>query len=480
MLDPRVPLSPWRRCVPALFALLLAAAPLGCGSPSSRPPLPVPVPLSDSNPDPRIVEVEIVAGLASTEYLPGKTAPIWAYRDGQKSGAVGTVPGPMLVANQGDLVIVHVRNELPVPTTIHWHGLRVPGAHDGSMASQTAIPAGGTHEYRFTALDPGSYWYHPHISADEQVEKGLYAPLIIHGGAALNVAADRYLVLDDVKLRGDGQLDENTDPLDVMLGRPGNVLLINGVREPRLEVAAGSQERWRLLNAANGRYFNLRLPGHRFYVIGWDGGLLPVPYVEDSLLIAPGERYEVLVNFDHPPSERLTMQNVYYDRGHNIPDPGPKDLLEIAYGPAGPPPSPLPTILRQPSMVPVNDNTKVRPFVLREQEDPAGGLATFRINGQRWPEITPIVANRGDVEIWEIEANPEMDHPFHLHGMFFQILSIDGIPPKVPWGLKDTVNVPRGTKLRFAVQLDPPGNWMFHCHILEHAERGMMGELQIH
>lgn len=85
-------------------------------------------------------------------------------------------------------------------------------------------------------------------------------------------------------------------------------------------------------------------------------------------------------------------------------DPGPKDLLEIAYGPAGAPPSPLPTVLRQPSMVPINDNTKVRPFVLREQEDPAGGLATFRINGQRWPEITPVSATRGDVEIWELEA----------------------------------------------------------------------------
>lgn len=460
-----------------MLGLLCSLA--ACGEAMPRPPLPPPVPLTDINPDPRIVEVELVAGLSSTEYLPGKPAQVWAYRDGAKPGSVGTVPGPLLQAQVGDQIIVHLRNELPVETTVHWHGLRVPGPQDGSMAAQAPIPAGGTHEYRFTALDPGSYWYHPHIAADEQIERGLYAPMIIDGGAELKVAADRYLVLDDVKLRGDGQLDENVDPLDVMLGRPGNVLLVNGVREPRLQVAAGTQERWRLVNTANGRYFNLSLPGHRFYVIGWDGGLLPVPYVRDSLLIAPGERYEVLVTFDQPGTGALSLQNLYYDRGHNIPDPGPKDLLHIVYGPAGPPPSPLPSVLAQPSSLPIHDATPVRTFVLREQEDPAGGAASFSINGNRWPAGAPLMARSGDLEIWEIEANPEMDHPFHLHGMFFQVLSIDGIPPTVPWGWKDTVNVPRKSKLRFAVRLDPPGNWMFHCHILEHAERGMMGELQI-
>jgi FtsP/CotA-like multicopper oxidase with cupredoxin domain len=453
---------------------------LACGGSLTRPELPALTPLVDINPDPRIVEVELVAGLASTEYLPGKAAPIWAYRDGARPGAVGTVPGPLLQAQQGDQIIVHVRNELPVATTIHWHGLRLPAPQDGSMAAQAPIPPGASHEYRFPALDPGSYWYHPHVNADEQIERGLYAPLIIHGGAALQVAADRYLVLDDVKLRGDGQLDENIDPLDVMLGRPGNVFLVNGVRLPRLQVAAGSQERWRLVNVANGRYFNLSLPGHRFYVIGWDGGLLPVPYVRDSLLIAPGERYEVLVTFESPGREPLSLKNLYYDRGHNIPDPGPKDLLEIVYGPPGPAPAPLPTVLRQPSSLRLNDATPVRRLVLSEKEDPAGGPASFQINGQRWPAITPLSAQRGAIEIWEIEANPEMDHPFHLHGMFFQVLSIGGLPPAVPWGWKDTVNVPRGSTLRFAVQLDPPGTWMFHCHILEHAERGMMGELEIH
>ena len=92
------------------------------------------------------------------------------------------MPGPLLQAQVGDQIIVHLRNELPVETTVHWHGLRVPGPQDGSMAAQVPIPAGGTHEYRFTAQDPGSFWYHPHIAADEQIERGLYAPMIIDGG----------------------------------------------------------------------------------------------------------------------------------------------------------------------------------------------------------------------------------------------------------------------------------------------------------
>lgn len=464
----------WR----AVLALWACVGFLGCDGSAGQTTLPALSVLTDINPDPAITEVKLVAAPAQKEYLAGKVADVWAYRDGAVAGSVGTVPGPMLQVSEGDQVIVHFQNDLPVPTTIHWHGLRVPNAHDGSMSSQMEIPPGGSFDYRFTAIDAGSFWYHPHINAPVQVEKGLYAPMVVRGGATIDVAAERYLVLDDVKLLGSGQLDERVDPLDIMLGRPGNVLLVNGMRDGRIVVPSGSRERWRVVNASNGRYFNLQLPGHSFYVIGWDGGLLPVPYVAKTLLIAPGERYDVLLTFDSPPVGRLALQNVYYDRGHNLPDPGPKDLLEVVYGPSGPPPAPLPTELRQPSTLAVNGSTPVRPFVLKEIEDEENG-ATFQINGQMWPMNTPVTVPRGAVEIWEIEANPEMDHPFHLHGMFFQVLSIDGVPQTVQWGWKDTVNVPRGTKLRFAVKYDPPGIWMFHCHILEHAERGMMGELVI-
>ena len=469
-----------RRTTDRASLLTLAALVVGSGCqppPATPPSVPFPALLTDTNPDPQVVEVQLVAGPATMEYLPGKPAQVWAYRDGAIAGEIGSVPGPLLVANQGDMVIIHLRNELPVSTTLHVHGPRLPPAQDGTPAAQVAIPPGGTFDYRFTASDAGSFWYHPHVEADEQIEKGLQGPLLVRGGTAVDVAADRYFVLDDVKVQADGTLATAIDRLDIMLGRQGNVLLVNGRRGGRLDVAAGTRERWRFVNAANGRYFNLSLPGHRFLVIGWDGGLLPEPYGSDTLLVAPGERYEVLVTFDAPPAagRPLALRTLHYDRGHDIPDPGPKDLFEVAYGPAGAAPAPLPASWRKLTPLAVEDATPLRTFELQEAESPAG--TQFLINGERWPFNTSIKAKAGDVEIWEIRANAEMDHPFHLHGTFFEVLSVDGIaPPHFGW--KDTVNVPRGTRLRFAVR-HAPGRWMYHCHILEHAERGMMGELMV-
>ncbi len=464
---------------PASFAAgLLLTCLMACGGGMTPKPFLMPTPLTDINPDPNIVEVQLVAGPSTIQYLPGSRAQVWAYRDGAVAGSVGTVPGPMLLAKQGDRVIVHLRNELPEPTTIHWHGLRLPASQDGSAAVQTAIQPGGVFTYNFTVLDAGTFWFHPHLSGDVQIEKGLYAPIVVTGSEAIDVAADRYLVLDDVKLRADGQMEDQTNPLDIMMGRQGNVVVVNGQKGATLFVATGTRERWRLLNAANGRYFNLSLPGHSFLVIGWDGGLLPRPYSTDKLLIAPGERYEVLVTFDHPQLELLSLQTLYYDRGHDIPDPGPQDLFKVAYdstGPAPTPPMALPSSLRTLSRLDAT-GTPVRIFALEEHENPTGTL--FSINGEEFPKVSPLAAKQGDLEVWEIQGNPEMDHPFHLHGNFFQVLSVDGVPP-VNFGLKDTVNVPKGSKLRFAVRHETLGMWMYHCHILEHAERGMMGMLMI-
>lgn len=467
-----------------LFAALLAVS-LGCGpAPTTlENPLTAPVELSDVNPDPTIVEVRLAASATTTEYLAGKAADIWAFRDAAVSGGTGSVPGPMLRARVGDTVIVHFTNELPEPTTIHWHGLRLPNAADGSTSSQAKIEPGGTYDYSFTVRDPGSFWYHPHVRGDTQIERGLYAPFIVEGGTELDVAADRYLVLDDVKLSGDGKLSTETDNLDLMLGRQGNVLLVNGRKLPSLEVAAGSRERWRLVNSANGRYFKLSLPGARLLVIAWDGGILPEPYEVESLLIAPGERYELLVTFDGKPGDRREFQTSHYDRGHNLPDPGAKTLMNVVLGAARKSaPTPLPTVWRElPVLATTTPTTPVRRFVLKEVETPSG--VVFSINDEVWPFNTPVTVQQGAVEIWEIRNEAEMDHPFHLHGMFFEVLDVNGVP-EARRGWKDTVNVPqaRGTApgiVRFAVRYEGLGMWMFHCHILEHAEGGMMGDLMV-
>ncbi len=449
-----------------------------CGSsdsaPSRAPDLAV---LTDTNPDPDIVEVELVAAPATVELLPGKPAEVWAFHDGADSDAVGTIPGPLLEAKLGDQVIVHFRNELPEETTIHWHGLRVPNAADGTPASQTPVAPGETYDYEMTLVDAGLFWYHPHVNGDVQVERGLYAPVRVHGGVEPDVAADRVFVLDDVKLSASGELSTQTDVLDLMLGRQGNVVLLNGKQTPAIGAAAGSRERWRFVNAANGRYFQLELPGHSFRVIGWDGGVVGAPYQAERVLIAPGERYDLLVELEGEDGDEIALRTVHYDRGHEIPDPGPIDLLAITLEAAGPPLGDLPTTWGDVAPIATDAATPRRVLILGEDDaDPTNPV--FTINGDAYPDITALTGAPGDVEIWEIHNMSEMDHPFHLHGMSFQVLDAAGSPIE-PLGWKDTVNVPRMTMLRFAVELGGPGTWMYHCHILEHAERGMMGELEV-
>ncbi len=433
------------------------------------------VAFDDQNPMPGIVEVDLRASRASWELLPGKTADVWAFRDGS-SELPATIPGPTLDVEVGDEVVVHFRNELPVATTIHWHGMRVPNASDGTLAAQVAVEPGGTYEYRFVATDPGLFWYHPHVEGDVQVERGLYGAVVVRGGVAPDVAADRVLVLDDVKMEASGQLSDDTVTLDVMLGRQGNVLLVNGRQRPVLAAAPGSRERWRFVNAANGRYFRLALAGHQLLVIGHDGGLVVEPYAVTSLLVAPGERYDVLVELEGQPGDRLSLQTLFYDRGHEIPDPGPIDLLDLDLGDRpDASPAPLPQVWGAIDPLPISE-AETRSFVLSEDEN-GGAEPRFFINDEAFPEITVQAVARDAVEIWEVQNDSVMDHPFHLHGMFFQVL--DGDAPAWPLAWKDTVNVPLDATVRFAVRFDADGRWMYHCHILEHTERGMMGELLV-
>lgn len=433
----------------------------------------------DVNDQPNVVEVMLVAGVSETRYLETGPAAIWAYRDGARAGAVGTAPGPTIEAKQGDRVIVHFRNELPEGTTIHWHGLRVPNPSDGTPSTQAEVPPGGEYRYEFIARDEGTFWYHPHVRGDTQVERGLQGMLIVRGGPAIEVAAERAIVLDDVKLDATGKLSESTTSLDIMLGRLGNHVLANGQVGSVLQVASGSRERWRFVNTANGRFFNLRLPGHRFRVIGWDGGLLAAPYETETLLISPGERYDVLVDLQGAVGSELALETIHYDRGHEIPDPGPQSVLKLRFASqASAPPAALPVTLGAAVDLVPEPSAMQRHLKLGEETLNDGADVRFTVNGRAFPDVPPILAREGDVEIWAVENDSEMDHPFHLHGMFFRVLDVNGIaPPQVGW--KDTVNVPRKSTLRFAVRYGEPGTWMYHCHILEHAERGMMGELKL-
>jgi FtsP/CotA-like multicopper oxidase with cupredoxin domain len=383
----------------------------------------------------------------------------------------------MIEARQGDTVIVRFTNLLPEGTTLHWHGIRVPNGSDGTHGTQHEVPPGGTYEYSFVAADAGTFWYHPHVRSDVQIERGLAGALVVRGGVDVPVDADRVFVLDDVKLDAAGALSETSDALDLMLGRQGNLVLANGRSGGEITVKNGGRERWRLINAANGRYFNLRLPGRAFTVIGWDGGLLERPYSAETVLIAPGERYEVLVELAGTSGEVIPLETIYYFRAHGLPFTNPEPVFAVRIGDAAEPAGPLPSSWAQFTDVPIETDTFVRWFLLEETEPVSEGEEPrFFINGASFPEVPPISARSGDVEIWEFENHAEMDHPMHLHGMFFQPLEVEGAAP-VARGWKDTINVKAHERVRVALRFGGRGRWMYHCHILEHVERGMMGEL---
>ncbi len=454
----------------SIIGLFCAACSPASPAPAPRKALPEPISFVDTNPDPDVVEVSLAVTEGTTEYIPGRAAQAWGYRDASVEGSTLRVPGPVIEAKQGDLVIVHARNDLPKNgTSIHFHGVRLSSDMDG--AHHTMLP-GEVWEQRFVAKDAGLFWYHPHVQADLQLERGLYGPVVVRENETPRPPGDRILVLDDVKLEPDGDFAEEWTKEDILHGRQGNVLLVNGVSNPLLRATKGSRERWRLVNTSNGRLFDLELSGHFFTVIGWDGGRLGEPYETNTLLISPGERFDVLVDISGNAGDFVLRTAGAHHGG--AAETSPKTVLTVAVE-DGPAIKVVPVPAAEVPVLPVSAATPERTFVLEENLDkPIGPLYT--INKELWPFHTPIEGTLGALEIWRVQNAATGDHPFHLHGMFFQVLDTDGIPnPRVGW--KDTVLVPSGSALRFAVRYDEPGVWMYHCQIPEHAERGMMGDL---
>ncbi|MDO8501912.1 MAG: multicopper oxidase domain-containing protein [Gemmatimonadaceae bacterium] len=291
---------------------------------------------------------------------------------------------------------------------------------------------------------------------------------------------DNLLILSDNQFLPDGSIDL-PDPeslageIDEENGREGNVLFVNGQVMPTISIRSGEVQRWRIINASAARVYRLAIPGHTFLHIGDDGGLFEHSVEVKDILVANSERVELLVRGTGRPGERTVLQTLPYDRYVPQTRPAdwdkPRDLLTLQYTSRKPvTPVKLPEVLRA---IPVLDTTKVtatRLMVLSQ------GLINGRTHDMNRMDVT---APLGATEIWQIENVVGMDHPFHLHGFQFQVLDRDGVPvSQRTW--KDTVNVPRHTTVRFIVHYaDYPGKWMFHCHILDHEDHGMMGVLEV-
>ncbi|HET9992047.1 MAG TPA: multicopper oxidase family protein, partial [Kofleriaceae bacterium] len=264
-----------------------------------------PVPAPRGAREPQEVHVTLEARETQWEIAPGKTVTAWGYQ--------GMVPGPMIVAHVGDTLVVRLINQLPEPTVIHWHGLRLPAAMDGTESVQLLVQPGDSFEYRFLLPDAGTFWYHSHANETVQIERGLYGALIVLGDAEPAFDADRVLVLDDLKLDRKGRIAK-TALFDRHTGREGQALLINGRVAPELEIAAGQTERWRIVNACSARYVRLSLGGRPFRVIGADGGLRDSAVAVTETLLTPGDRVELAVGpFDDEGAE-IVIESLPYRR----------------------------------------------------------------------------------------------------------------------------------------------------------------------
>jgi bilirubin oxidase len=428
-------------------------------------------------------EASLTAGPSKAHFANGLDTAILAYN--------GESPGPMIEVTEGDRVRIAFRNAIPdQPSTIHWHGMPVPSDQDGNPMDAVASGAARTYEFTLPEGSAGSYWYHPHplrLSAS-QVYRGLAGAVVVKPKVDPIPAAygDTALFLTDLRLAPDGSLPGQS-MADLMNGRVGDHVLVNGQKNPLLVVQPGSRRRFRLFNATNARFLRLAFGAAPMTIIGSDGGLLAAPVQgATEILLAPAERAEVVVAFERAGS--FALKTLPYDRGWmgpGRPDDGDLTLMSIAArGAALSGMPPLPAALREIPQLAAPEAR--RRFVYGESKGtsgPGGMTMAFTINGKTFDMTRIDVRMRaGQAELWEIENPTDMDHPFHVHGTQFQVVEVErnnriSKPAYRAW--KDTVNVPSGETVRIAVRQELPGLRMYHCHILEHEDQGMMGMVNV-
>jgi len=435
-------------------------------------------------------------------------------------GYNGQVPGLGLRVKQGRNLTIILRNRLDLPTTVHWHGLRVENKYDGvpgltqetivkNNASSDAIyptepvPANQRFLYVLDFPDPGVYWYHPHVREGFQREHGLYGAIVVEPADPSEyseVYRDDVLFLDDIKLDENGiEPFLEKDPYATM-GRFGNQMFINGQEQYALEVPAGSIMRFYLINAANARTFNFSIKDKQLKVIGSDLGFYEKEFFADSIMLSPGERAIVEVLFDKPGSDTMlhTSPLKSYTLGRvNVNGGGPAD-------------NPLFSELRTHD----NDARKLADQFSRApdleiqlslEQGSGGGHNMHAAAPMEWEDTSQTPTNTEGVH-WMMrdlstgKANEDMtyrvkvgdvrkirfhnkggthvmQHPMHMHGQRFLVLDPEGKNDNLVW--KDTVNVPAGESLDILVEFTSPGKWMFHCHIAEHIEAGMMTTIEV-
>ena len=385
------------------------------------------------------------------------TGDTWAYN--------GQIPGPTIRSKVGDTVKVTLTNNLPNPTTIHWHGVEVPFEMDGVIWKGAPIAAGEVFEYSFEVRSAGTFWYHPHFDTRHQVDLGLYGAFIVEDPSEPATDRDLVVVFDQT---GES-VRYDTGPAHrhglVPVDAPWTV---NGVVNPTIAVAPGERVRLRTLNASNTGYVSMSWPNMRH--IANDQGLLSAVQMPQDVLLAPGDRAEFeligeetgfeVVNTPYSlmGGEAVGDKQVLF---RVVPDGAQVSRSPVSWPSAATPPS-------------IDPGYADAVYVFSGSSE--GG--NWMINGERFPDVTIEEFQVGQSVVLEVRNLSPSEHPFHMHGHSFEVLSRDGVPPAQQL-IEDTINVGIREIVRLRFTAANVGDWMTHCHILEHADEGMMTIIRV-
>jgi len=434
---------------------------------------------------PGVFEGSLVASSFAASLVTGATTSLWGYN--------GAFPGPVIECREGDRVAIAFSNRLELDSTVHWHGLPVPPDQDGNPMDPVAPGADRLYAFELPRGCAGTYWYHPHAHGTTtlQVGRGLAAPLIVRADDdPLAALPEVTLMITSLTLTGTGQVARPyVPPGGMTMGGTATTgvteVLVNGRKQPVHRVAPGATQRWRILNATPDRTMRISLDGHRFAVVGTDGGLLPQPLAGlTEWLLAPAQRIEIVVTIASQAGARFTLRDLGYSGGMmggmmgGMSGTGVALLTVETTNAAALAPVALPASLR-----PMAD-LGVPAF--RQQVVLSGGMGMtggFLINGRAFDmDRVDFVSSVGRVELWDFVNATAMDHPMHIHGTQFQVVGRTAGSTSLPFVAQawfDTVNVPAGETITIKVRQDLPGRRMVHCHILPHEDAGMMAVLDV-
>lgn len=427
--------------------------------------LPVPALLEDTDANESKAAFSLTPRLGQSNFIKGKMTPTMGYN--------GSYLGPTLKTSQGDFVSIRVTNMLPEETTVHWHGFEVPGEMDGGP--HQVIEPLATWTPSFTVSQPAfTGWYHPHGlgTTATQVSAGLAGFWIHDDQISQSLSIPKDYGVDDFpiaiqnrRFNIDGSFDYSSG---MMEGVRGGRILVNGAIRPYQSVAAGLV-RLRLLNGANATNFTISFSRlNTFYQIASDQGFLAAPLALNTLTISPGERAEILLNLVGKRAGNVISMYVNAKRS-----------LDLTINDDSPKPYRLPT-----SLTDVDKEQKMTGIRSRHFNLQGTGMY-YSINGLTFNESrVNFTTNLGAQEVWTVTNQTTMmhrsGHPFHVHGVRFQVLTRNGGSPKggeQAW--KDTIYLSPGDEVVLLMRFNQPGMFMYHCHILEHEEWGMMGQFMV-